>query len=161
MDEPRTLISEVEERAEFMARNRHQRVDFIENLKTFPVVPRRMRGNAGAYFELGDNRVLDAHISEIRPGGHGKKHRHNNEAVVYILFGRGYSIIQKEGEAPRRYDWQEGSLLNIPQMAWHQHFNLDPERPARYLAVTCVPLLAHLGVQVIEQPAGEARGGDG
>ncbi|HEX9077926.1 MAG TPA: cupin domain-containing protein [Anaerolineae bacterium] len=152
------VISEVQERAEFMKEHRHSGVEFIENLKTFPVVPRRLRGNAGAYFELGDNKILDAHISEVRPGGHGKKHRHSNEAVVYIVMGRGYSIVQKEGGEPKRFDWQEGSLLNIPQMAWHQHFNLDENAPARYLAITCVPLLNHLGVQIIEQPVPEGTG---
>lgn len=153
MSDKPAIISEVQERAEFMKKQSHKGVQFIENAKTFPVVPRRIRGNAGAYFELGENKILDAHISEVRPGGHGKKHRHSNEAVVYILFGRGYSIIGKEGEEPERFDWQEGSLMNIPQMAWHQHFNSDENHPARYLAITCVPLLNHLGLQVIEQPA--------
>ena len=154
----RTVISEVEDRDEFMRRHRHPGVEFIENLKTYPVAPRRLRGNAGAYFELGDNRVLDAHISEIRPGGHGKKHRHSNEAIVYVLAGRGYSVIEKEGTDPKRFDWREGSLLNVPQMAWHQHFNQDKEKPARYLAITCVPLLTRLGLQIIEQPAQEETG---
>ncbi len=152
MKDQRTVVSEMEDRDEFMKRHRHSQVEFIENLKTYPVVPRRLRGNAGAYFELGANKVLDAHISEIRPGGHGKKHRHSNEAVVFILLGRGYSIIEQEGKDSKRFDWQEGSLLNIPQMAWHQHFNLDAEKPARYLAITCVPLFSRLGLQIIEQP---------
>jgi gentisate 1,2-dioxygenase len=48
-------------------------------------------------------------------------------------------------------DWEEGDVLSPPLNWWHQHFNLDANRPARYLAVTNAPLMTEMGVFKKEQ----------
>jgi len=146
--------SEVVELESFRARHPNEGVHF-KNLKTFPVHQRRMRGTGGAWFDLSGNRTIEAHISEIPPGGHNKKHRHVNEAIIYILSGRGYSTIQAEGRPEERYDWEEGDLFSPPLNAWHQHFNSDPEKSARYLAMTNVGLMTKLGLFSKEQAPGQ------
>ncbi len=145
-----THLDEVAEREAFRKEHLHEGV-FFKNLKAFPVVNRKLRGSASAHFALAGNRTIDAHVSELPPGGHNHMHRHVNEAIIYILAGRGYSIIEEEGKEPVKIEWAEGDLFSPPLRAWHQHFNTDPEKPARYLAITNVPLMTALGTFVKEQ----------
>ena len=41
-------------------------------------------------------------------------------------------MFWREGEQPKRYDWQDGSVFTPPAMMWHQHFNTGATG-ARYL----------------------------
>jgi len=118
--------------------------NFIADLRTFPLQPRSERGGQSAYFAMG-NTTMEAHLSEIPPGESKRAHRHVNEAILAIVSGRGYSEIwTDEGGEKHRYDWKDGSLLTVPLNAYHQHFNADPQSPARYLAITNVPLMLML-----------------
>lgn len=144
-------IDEVPERQGFLEKYGLKDVRLVKNLKGHPVQARKLRGNAGAYFEFKDIHVLDAHISEMTPGGKSKKHRHSNEAIIIIVAGKGYSILQKEEEPEQRIDWSEGDMLAIPAYYWHQHFNANADNPARYLGVKNVPLMEKLGLFVVEQ----------
>ncbi len=146
-------VSEMPERAQFLKQHGYHDMVKVENLAEHPVVVRGNRGNSGAYFMFKNVNTQDAHISEMKPGGTSKKHRHANEAVIYIVTGWGYSEISPDNVDVTRVEWKEGDLLAIPAMYWHQHFNSDPDAPARYLAVTTVPILEKLVYEVIEQEA--------
>lgn len=149
---------EVEELEAF--RKKHPNIGIhFKDLKTFPVVYRKMRGTGGAWFDLAGNRTIEAHISEIPPGGHNKKHRHMNEAIIYIVSGRGYSTIQEEGEEEIKVEWKEGDMFAPPLNAWHQHFNSDSEEPARYLAITNIGLMKKIGAFSKEQAPELDQGG--
>ena len=78
---------------------------------------------------------LAAHLVELAPGGHGGKHGHQNEAIFYILDGKGHDI--HDG---KRYNWKAGDVLVIHNQCVHQHFNDDPLRPARILVIKAKPL---------------------
>lgn len=84
-------------------------------------------------------------ISEIAPGDRTGKHRHFNEAMIYIISGKGHTII-----VDKRYDWSEGDVVSVPLYEWHQHFNDDPNAPVRYLGVTNMPLLRAMGLSRLE-----------
>lgn len=62
------------------------------------------------------------------PGQHGGKHSHM-EAILYILQGEGYSIVDGE-----RVPWKKGTCFHVqgPQTA-HQHFNESTTEPSHML----------------------------
>jgi gentisate 1,2-dioxygenase len=87
-----------------------------------------------------------AFFTEIPPGGKTGRHRHNSEAIIHILQGRGYSIFDDV-----RYDWEAGDTISPPANSWHQLFNADAEKPVVIFAVTNNPLLEAIGIHVQEQ----------
>jgi len=101
--------------------------------------------------------VIEAHISVIAPGGQSGKHGHLNGAVMYVLEGKGYEI--HDGE---RLDWEAGDAFIVKNACVHQHFNADPNRPARLLILKSKPLYMffHLLYQKpVEWPAKEPISG--
>jgi len=79
-------------------------------------------------------------VHEIRT--RSGKHRHQGGLVIYVLEGRGYSVV--EGE---RWDWEKGDLVLLPlrpNEVEHQHFNLDPENPAVWAAFIHIPTQQYL-----------------
>lgn len=78
----------------------------------------------------GATQSLSMHMVEIAPEGHGKKHGHQNEAMMYILEGEGYEI--HDGE---RYDWEAGNLVVIHGGCVHEHYSVDPENPCKALVI--------------------------
>lgn len=93
------------------------------------------------------SRAVSMSIGELAPGGRTSNHRHAYEALVYVVRGRGHSMI--EGQ---RFEWQEGDALYTPPWCWHQHFASDAG-PVQYLTATNMPLLGAIGQTVIRQEA--------
>jgi quercetin dioxygenase-like cupin family protein len=92
---------------------------------------------------------IDMYQQELPPGGRSGKHRHTAEELMFILEGRGYSLhwdvdfdLDDEGykwhpaAEPKRFDWEEGDLVFIPINTVHQHFNSDPDKPARFISAS-------------------------
>lgn len=64
---------------------------------------------------------------------HSGRHTHQGGIGIFILEGKGYSVVDGV-----RYDWKEGDMIMLPIKKGgceHQHFNLDPSKPAKWLRV--------------------------
>src|SRR3989337_1604741 len=88
--------------------------------------------------------TLQVHFVELSPGGSNKGHGHQNEALFYILEGRGYEI--HDG---KRYDWEQDDLVIVHNDSVHRHYNADPDR--RALALVMKPKSAWMYLGLIQQ----------
>lgn len=107
--------------------------NFISDARNFKLEDWKERGGGGKNVMLEmANGSMAAHISEFPVGTYKKAHRHGPGFNVIIIKGVGFSMFWREGEQPKRYDWQDGSVFTPPAMMWHQHFNTGATG-ARYL----------------------------
>ena len=70
------------------------------------------------------------------------KHRHQGGLVIYVITGKGYSVVDGE-----RIDWQAGDLLLLPIKPGgveHQHFNINPGSECRWIAFSYMPFFDHV-----------------
>lgn len=92
--------------------------------------------------------ALDMYMQFLDPDGKSGKHRHISEEIFFVLEGEGYDLhwdVDFElnekyfwvwSEEPQRFDWKPGDFVYIPPYTCHQHFNSDPQKPARLLVTT-------------------------
>lgn len=76
------------------------------------------------------------------------KHRHQGGLVIFILEGTGHSVIDDV-----RYDWEAGDLMLLkltPGGVDHQHFNHDPEQPAKWIAMVYWPYFDYAGSEMTQ-----------
>lgn len=114
-------------------------VEDVKNVE-LPPWPRMGEGVRGLYLPLAEDHLSDARILEIPPGGATAGQRQLYEMGVYFLGGPGHTLLQQQGMAEQRVDWQEGSLLSVPLNVRQQHFN-DDDEPIRLLVVTTFPFV--------------------
>ena len=84
---------------------------------------------------------IQVHFVEIAPGKSNHGHGHQNEAVFYILQGRGYEIHDD-----RRYDWEKGDLVVVHVDSVHRHFNASDTEPAVALVVKAKSTWMYFGL---------------
>jgi quercetin dioxygenase-like cupin family protein len=85
--------------------------------------------------------TLQVHFVELPPGTSNHGHGHQNEAVFYILEGRGYEI--HDG---RRYDWEQGDLVVAHTDSVHRHFNASDRERALAIVMKAKSLWMYLGL---------------
>ncbi|MBI4188457.1 MAG: cupin domain-containing protein [Chloroflexi bacterium] len=92
------------------------------------------------------NKQISSFIREIPVGWKSGKHKHNMEAIIMIIQGQGYTVVDGT-----KYEWKKGDVITIPPMAVHQHFNTGKTEAVRFFAVTTIPLMVNTGSFVAEQ----------
>lgn len=91
--------------------------------------------------------TLDAYMQIIPAGSRSGKHRHLAEECLYVVEGRGYDLHQdcdleitetkfswKAQDEVKRFAWKAGDVIYIPPNTIHQHFNANPDKPARLIS---------------------------
>ncbi|MFQ5965742.1 MAG: cupin domain-containing protein [Candidatus Scalinduaceae bacterium] len=84
--------------------------------------------------------TVSMNVGVVVAGGTSGNHRHYYESLIYIINGKGYSVV--EGN---KVKWEAGDIIYAPPWSWHQHFNTDPDKEVRYVAYTNAPLLQNVG----------------
>jgi len=107
--------------------------------------------------------ILNTHMffeQEIPPGSRSGRLKFQGEQVIFILEGKGYTLIDGV-----KHHWAAGDVLNLPlrkQGIVIQHFNEDPNLPAKFVAAepnlfACTSVDRGSGFEQIED-APEYRG---
>jgi hypothetical protein len=79
--------------------------------------------------------ILSTHVffeQEIPPGSRSGRYKFQGEQVIYILEGRGYTLLDGV-----KHSWKAGDVLNLPLRKNGivvQHFNEDPDVPVKFVA---------------------------
>jgi hypothetical protein len=76
------------------------------------------------------------------------KHRHQGGLVIFILEGKGHTIIDGA-----RHDWEAGDLMLLRMTAGgveHQHFNDQPGTQARWMALIYWPFFDYGGSEITQ-----------
>jgi pyrroloquinoline-quinone synthase len=94
-------------------------------------------------------------IGHLAPNQRTRRHRHNYETIIYVLSGRGKTVIDDV-----EIEWSSGDALYIPCWSYHHHVNVNSEADACYIACENAPLLQNLGqIAVREELDGDANVG--
>ncbi len=118
--------------------------DFAFNLLAVETAPwARMGGGArGAYTHVkGRGDFVNAYVCELPPGTQMEPQKHLYEEVVYVLSGRGSTTVESGSGRRHSFEWGEGSLFALPLNYRYRHFNTSGREPARFAAVTSLPLM--------------------
>lgn len=105
---------------------------------------------------------LDVFMLFLEGGGWSGKHAHMSEELLYVVEGEGYDLhwdvdfecqdrfIWKWKSEPSRHPWRAGQFIYVPPYTLHQHFNAQPDRPARLISATS-RIVKAMGFDWIEQ----------
>lgn len=79
----------------------------------------------------------------------GGKHVHQGGTVIFVLEGKGYSVVDG-----KRVDWEAGDLIMLPIKPGgveHQHFNLDPNQEVKWIAFSFRPFKEYLASTITQK----------
>jgi oxalate decarboxylase/phosphoglucose isomerase-like protein (cupin superfamily) len=115
---------------------------YVPNLHTVELKPWARRGGRGVFLNHDASRSSnDCYVCEIPPGSELHPKRQLFEEMIYVLDGRGSTVVWNDAGKRIAFEWKAGAMFAIPLNTWHQHFNGSGVEPARYVAVTNAPVI--------------------
>jgi gentisate 1,2-dioxygenase len=90
-------------------------------------------------------------IARLRPGFHGRAHKHTSSTIYHVVRGQGATIVDGT-----RLEWGEHDIFAVPGWAAHEHINTSSTQDAVLFADTDEPVMRSLGLYrevAIEQQA--------
>ena len=97
-----TAITEMTQREQWNKKHPPTEATIVKDLRTTELVAREYRGTKARFYRLAGAIRLQPHLSELPPNHASVKHRHTTEAVLYIVKGKGHTVIHFEGEVVLR-----------------------------------------------------------
>ncbi|MBI2372252.1 MAG: cupin domain-containing protein [Deltaproteobacteria bacterium] len=129
--------------------------DIARELDKFDEVPEYYNGRRNLVLQhpaLGDipgtSQTMHVAFLHLKAGEHVPPHRHSYTTIIYVIRGRGHTIIDG-----KRLDWEPGDVYLIP--AWADH-EFHPEEDHLLVAVTDGPLFVYLRSLVVQEPGENA-----
>jgi quercetin dioxygenase-like cupin family protein len=114
----------------------------VDDLRKVEVKPWARLECLGTYINLdGTGGTNDAYVAEIEPGKKMAPEHHLFEKNIYVLEGRGATLVGEDPNSRTSFEWKKGSVFSVPINTWHQNLNGSGTEPARLLAVTTAPLV--------------------
>ena len=101
-------------------------------------------GVDACFMNLEDPFLVTSIILELKPGQVTKPLKHMFETWIYVIDGKGETLISQDGTKDTVIPWQPRSLFGPPLNSTYQHRNTDSEKTARILMVTNAPLTLNL-----------------
>lgn len=75
------------------------------------------------------------HIGELSSGTYIRAHKHGGEVFIYILSGKGYILLGRDGgfRSREKIELEKDNLINLPPWQYHQVFSTS-DKPLRFMA---------------------------
>lgn len=103
----------------------------------------RTGGRAAIIDLVGHEGLNDVHVNEIPAGGELKRLNTLYEEIVYVVSGRGATVLGAESDDSITFEWEADSLFFLPANVSHKHINQGDES-ARLVSDTNLPTLFRL-----------------
>jgi len=106
--------------------------DFGVHLPAVETRPWARLGVEGAAVHLkGRGDFVSMFVLDLAPGTATSPQRHLYEEVIYVLSGRGSTVIESPDGAKHSFEWGPRSLFAIPLNTRYRHFNGSGTERAR------------------------------
>ncbi len=118
--------------------------DFAVNLLETPVSRwERFDANGSVINVKGRGDFLDLWLIEVPPAGATAPQHHLFEAVVYVISGRGSTVVELGGRS-HSFEWGPCSMFALPLNSTYRFFNATGGEPARLAMTTSFPIMMNL-----------------